>query len=205
MILEHKGKTPNIHPTAYVAPNATLCGDVTVKAHARILFGAVLTGEGGSVEVGEHSIVMENAILRANKRQPVRVADHVLIGPQAYLTGCTVEEDVFLATGVRIFNGAVVKARAEVRINAVVHLKTVIPEETTVPIGWVAVGDPARIFPPNDHDAIWEVQEPLDFPKFVFRLERDANGGNLAPLLTERYGRALESHKDDRVVSDDRK
>ena len=205
MILEHQGKAPTVHSTAYVAPNATLCGDVTVQAHARILFGAVLTGEGGSVEVGEHSIVMENAILRANKRQPVHVADHVLIGPQAYLTGCTVEEDVFLATGVRIFNGAVVKARAEVRINAVVHLKTVIPEETTVPIGWVAVGDPARIFPPNDHDAIWEVQEPLDFPKFVFGLERDANGGNLAPLLTECYGRALESHKDDRVVSDDRK
>ena len=202
MILEHQGKTPTIHPTAYVAPNATLCGDVKVGAHARILFGAVLTGEGGSAEVGAHSIVMENAILRASKRHPLRVAEHVLVGPQAYLTGCTVEKDVFLATGVRIFNGAVVKARAEVRINAVVHLKTVVPEDATVPIGWVAVGNPARILPAAEHDAIWEAQEPLNFPEFVFGLERYANGGNLAPLLTERYGHALESHKHDRIVED---
>ena len=202
MILEHQGKRPTVHPTAYVAPNATLCGDVTVGAHARILFGAVLTGEGGSAEVGEHSIVMENAILRASKRHPLRVADHVLVGPQAYMTGCTVEEDVFLATGVRVFNGAVVKARAEVRINAVVHLKTVVPEGATVPIGWVAVGNPARILPAAEHDAIWEAQEPLNFSEFVFGLKRDANGGNLAPLITERYGHALESHKNDRLKED---
>ena len=202
MILEHQGKRPTVHPTAYVAPNATLCGDVTVGAHARILFGAVLTGEGGSAEVGEHSIVMENAILRASKRHPLRVADHVLVGPQAYLTGCPVEEDVFLATGVRVFNGAVVKARAEVRINAVVHLKTVVPEGATVPIGWVAVGNPARILPAAEHDAIWEAQEPLNFSEFVFGLKRDANGDNLAPLITERYGHALESHKNDRLKED---
>ena len=203
MIVEHQGKRPTVHPTAYIAPTATLCGDVTVGPHAHILFGAVLTAESGSMSLGAHTIVMENAVLRATKHHALRLEEHVLVGPHAYLTECTVERDVFLATGVRVFNGAVIRARAEVRVNAVVHLRTVVPEDAVVPIGWVAVGDPVQILPPNKHDEIWRTQKPLDFPGFVFGLERDANGGNLAPLLTERYGRALALHKDDRPVERD--
>lgn len=203
MLIEHQGKRPNVHPTAYIAPTATLCGEVTVGAHARVLFGAVLTAEGGAIEIGAHTIIMENAVLRASKHHPLRLGDHVLVGPQAYLTGCTVEEDAFLATGARVFNGAVVKARAEVRINAVVHIKTVIPEDEVVPIGWVAVGDPAKILPPDKHEEIWRIQKPLDFPKYVFGVERDANGGNVAPLMTERYSRALAQHEDDNVLENE--
>ena len=64
MLLEHQGLSPQVDPTAYVAPTATLCGDVRVSAHCRVLFGAVLTAEGGPVELGEHVIVMENAVVR---------------------------------------------------------------------------------------------------------------------------------------------
>jgi carbonic anhydrase/acetyltransferase-like protein (isoleucine patch superfamily) len=52
MLLEHRGKRPTVDPTAYVAPTAVLCGDVRVGAEARILFGAVVTGEDGFVEIG---------------------------------------------------------------------------------------------------------------------------------------------------------
>jgi carbonic anhydrase/acetyltransferase-like protein (isoleucine patch superfamily) len=200
VLLDHQGKRPSIHPTAYVAPTATLCGDVTVGPHARVLFGSVLSAEGGSIELGAHDIVMENAVLRGAKHHPLRLGNNVLVGPQAYLSGCVIEQDVFLATGTRVFNGATVKARAEVRVNAVVHLRTVVPEDALVPIGWVAVGDPAQILPPSQHDDIWRTQEPLDFPKFVFGLERTANAGNITPLLTERYSRALARHLDDQSV-----
>ncbi len=47
MIVEHLGKTPDIHPTAYIAPNAAVCGDVTVGENSRILFGASIVAEGG--------------------------------------------------------------------------------------------------------------------------------------------------------------
>lgn len=47
MLVTHEGRSPSVHPTAYVAPNATLCGDVRVGAECRVLFGAVLTAEGG--------------------------------------------------------------------------------------------------------------------------------------------------------------
>jgi hypothetical protein len=74
-------------------------------------------------------------IIRGTRRHPATIGDHVLIGPGAYLSGCTVRDCAFLATGSRVFNGAMIGARAEVRINATVHLLTNLPEDATVPIG----------------------------------------------------------------------
>jgi carbonic anhydrase/acetyltransferase-like protein (isoleucine patch superfamily) len=203
MLLEHAGHRPVIDPSAYVAPTATLCGNVRVGPDARVLFGAVLTADGGPVEIGAGAIVMENAVLRGTRRDPLRLGRHVLVGPGAYLTGCTVEDDAFLATGSRVFNGALIGTRAEVRINGVVHLRTVLPPDATVPIGWVAVGDPARLFPPGDHEGIWAVQKELDFPGYVFGLPRPAEGQSIMPEVSRRYGRALGRHGDDRPVPED--
>jgi carbonic anhydrase/acetyltransferase-like protein (isoleucine patch superfamily) len=200
VLIEHQGARPQVHPSAYVAPTAVLCGDVHVSAGSRILFGAILTAEGGPVVVGRRCIVMENAVLRGSKRHPLRVGDDVLIGPRAYLSGCTVKDSVFLATGATVFNGARIEERAEVRVNGVVHLKTVVPAGTTVPIGWVAVGDPARMLPAQQHDVIWAIQRELGFSREVWGLEPAAPGQTIMPAMTERYGRALGRHLDDRIV-----
>ncbi|MCI0490984.1 MAG: gamma carbonic anhydrase family protein [Blastocatellia bacterium] len=200
MLIEHQGKSPRIHESAYIAPTAVICGDVHIGENSRVLFGAVITAEGGRVEIGAHSIIMETAVIRATPHHPVRIGDHVLVGPRAYLTGCTVEDNVFLATGATIFNGARVCERAEVRINGVVHIKTRIPPDTTVPIGWIAVGDPAEIMPPKDHEKIWSIQEALDFPREVFGLDRAPEGETIMPELTRRYARALAKHKEDRIM-----
>ena len=64
MLLEHNGERPKVHSTAYVAPNATLCGDVTVGKDSRVMFGAVLTAEGRPVRIGDTCVVMENAVIR---------------------------------------------------------------------------------------------------------------------------------------------
>ncbi len=200
MLIEHRGKRPRVHESAYIAPNATLSGDVVVGPDCRVMFGAVLTADGGPVEIGAQCIIMENAVIRGTPKHPTRIGDHVLIGPRAYLTGCTIADDVFLATGATVFNGAEIGARAEVRINGTVHLMSRLPPDTTVPIGWVAVGDPAEIRPPNEHDEIWAVQENLDFRGTVFGLPRPAPGKSLMPELTRRYARALARHKDDRII-----
>lgn len=200
MRIEHQNRRPHIHESAYVAPNAVVCGDVTIGADSRVLFGAVLVAQGGPVVIGSRCIVMENAVIRGTPRHPAHLGDHVLVGPRAYLTGCTVEDSAFLATGVTVFNGASIGTRAEVRINGVVHLKTVVPPDAVVPIGWVAVGDPAEILPPAEHDRIWAIQEPLDFPGTVFGLERPPVGETIMPELTRRYGRALGRHRADRIL-----
>jgi carbonic anhydrase/acetyltransferase-like protein (isoleucine patch superfamily) len=197
MLLEHQGKRPRIHETAYIAPTATICGDVTVGADSRVLFGAVLVAEGGPVVVGRHCIVMEQAVVRGTARHPARLGDHVLVGPHAHLSGCTVAECVFVATGASVFNGARLGARSEVRINGVVHVNTAVPPGATVPIGWVAVGDPAQILPPGEHERIWAVQRALDFPRTVFGLERAPEGETIMPEMTRRYARALGGHRGD--------
>ena len=200
MLLEHMGKRPVVHESAYVAPNAVICGEVTIGPETRVLFGATLTADGGPVVIGSHGIIMETALLRGTKRHPLRLGDHVLVGPRAYLSGCEVEDCAFLATGATVFNGARIGARAEVRVGGVVHLRTVLPEDTLVPIGWVAVGDPAEILPPSEHERIWAIQEPLNFPREVFGLERPPSGETIMPELTRRYGRALAEHRRDRTI-----
>jgi carbonic anhydrase/acetyltransferase-like protein (isoleucine patch superfamily) len=202
MLIEHGGHSPTVHPDAWVAPTAVLCGDVAVGAGSRILFGAVLVAEGGPVRVGARCVIMENAVIRGSAGHRVTIGDHVLIGPRAYLTGCTVEDRVLLATGAIVFNGAVIGRGAEVRINGVVHLKTRLPREATVPIGWVAVGDPAEILPPSEHDRIWGIQRPLDFPREVFGLDRGNDPAALAEAVTERYTRSLGRHWDDRILDE---
>lgn len=198
MRFEHLGAQPRIHPDAVVAATAVISGDVEIGADCQILHGAVITAEGGPITLGANVIVMENALVRATATNPVHVGDHVLIGPMASVSGAVIEDEVFLATGTRVFNGARIGRRSEVRINGVVHLRTTLGPETTVPIGWVAVGDPVQILPPERHDEIWAAQRELDFPGYVFGLDRETP--DLMVQLTERYGRSLARHADDRRV-----
>ena len=167
MQFEHLGAQPRIHPGAVVAPTAVISGDVTIGAGCQVLHGAVITAEGGSIQIGASVIVMENAVIRSSAANPVQIGDHCLIGPLSSISGAEIGDEVFVATGVRIFNGAQIGRGSEVRINAVVHLRTHLPEGSTVPIGWVAVGDPAQILPAERHDEIWAIQKDLDFPGYV--------------------------------------
>jgi len=132
MIIEHKGVSPRIDTSAWISPAATVCGDVQVGRETRVLPGAVLTADGGPIRIGAQCVIMENAVLRGTPRHPLVVGDRVLVGPRAYLSGCAVADEAFLATGATVFNGAEIGRRAEVRINGTVHLKTVLPDEAMV-------------------------------------------------------------------------
>ena len=195
MKLNHNGKTPEINSSAYVAPTATICGDVKIGSDSRVMHGACIIAEGGSIEIGSHCIVLENAVIRSTSRFSTKIGNHCLVGPNAHIVGCKIEDEVFIATGASVFHGAKIGARSEVRINGVVHLKTKLPEESSVPINWVAVGDPAEILPPNEHEKIWAIQKPLNFPLEVYGFERSAD---LMIKVTERMSDFLGSHLDDK-------
>jgi carbonic anhydrase/acetyltransferase-like protein (isoleucine patch superfamily) len=198
MLYEHQGLAPTVHPDAVVAPSAVISGDVELAEGVQVLHGAVITAEGGRVRIGASTIVMENAVIRGVTGNEVVIGDHCLVGPHAYVSGATIEPEVFLATGSRVFNGAVIGRGSEVRIDAIVHLRTELPAGTTVPIGWVAVGAPPLIAPPERHDDLEARQRELDFPEYVFGLDRDTP--DLMVQLTERYGARLGRHSDDRAV-----
>src|SRR3954454_21483461 len=145
MLIEHRGKRPSVNPSAYVAPTAVLCGDVRVGPDARILFGAVVSGEDGYVEIGARCVVMENALVGGREGHPVELGDDVLVGPHAHVNGSVVGAGTFIATGAALFPGSRLGRDTEVRINGVVHVNTVLEDEAMVPIGWVAVGNPGKI------------------------------------------------------------
>ena len=149
VFIRHRMKSPRVAESAYVAPTAVLCGDVTVGPHSRVLFGAVVTAEGGPVEIGAHCVIMENAVVRGVPRHPMRLGDHVLVGPHASLTGCVVEGETRIGTGAVVFNGARIEVGAEVEFHAVVHVNTVVGGRVVVPMGWFAGGDPAQLVPPR--------------------------------------------------------
>jgi carbonic anhydrase/acetyltransferase-like protein (isoleucine patch superfamily) len=194
MLIKHDSATPQIDSTAWVAPNAVICGNVTVGPGCRIMYGAQVIAESGSISLGRECIVMENAVLRSSARHLLSIGNNCLIGPNAHVVGCTVEDEVFIATGAAVFHSAVLGMGSEVRINGVVHLKTHVAAGETVPIGWVAVGDPAQLFPPSEHDRIWEIQKPLDFPRTVYGLERSTA---TMEKITNYLSKTLNSHTSD--------
>jgi carbonic anhydrase/acetyltransferase-like protein (isoleucine patch superfamily) len=161
-----------IDATAWVAPSAVITGDVTIGPHSRVLPGAVLNGDRGAVVVGTDVLVMENAVLRGRANHPLLIGDAVLVGPHAHLSGATVEDEVFVATGVSMFAGSRAGTGSELRINSVLHVNSTLPERSVVPIGWIAAGDPARLFSPDRHDELWAVQERLDFPGTMYGVPR---------------------------------
>jgi len=199
VFVEHRLKSPQVAESAYIAPTAVLAGDVTVGPHSRVLFGAVITAEGGSVEIGANCVIMENAVIRGVPNQDMRVGDNVLVGPHTHLTGCVIEGDTRIATGAVVFNGARIETGAEVEFHAVVYVNTVVPSGMAVPMGWFAGGQPAELVPPDDWDRIRAIMGPLDYPGTVFGV-----GAREAPMpdVARRYARGLALHHNDHIIPD---
>jgi carbonic anhydrase/acetyltransferase-like protein (isoleucine patch superfamily) len=200
MLIEHEGKRPRIHESAYVAPTAVVCGDVTIGARTQVAFGAVLAAEGAPISVGADCMIRENAVLKASPGHPLSIGEAVLVGPHAALVGCSVADEVFLATGAAVFQGARLGKGAEVRIHGVVHVNTALEAGATVPIGWVAVGDPAQCLPTEAHEEIWAIQKPLDFPRTAYGVERAADGSVDMREILRTVARRYEAHRGDRVL-----
>ena len=112
-------------------------------------------------------------MVRASAAHSCEIGDNCLIRPNAHVVGAMLAEQVSVATGAAIFHGAVIEAGAEIRVHAVVHLRSRLEAGKVVPIGWVAVGDPAKLFSPDRHEEIWAKQKPLDFPGFVYGVDRE--------------------------------
>lgn len=173
--IRHRDHQPRVHPTAYVAPTATLVGDVRVGPRARVMYGAVLDAEGSRVEVGEASVICENAVLRGSAvagDRPVTLGDHVFVGTHATLLGCSVDRCAYLATGATVLQAARVGAGAVVAVGALVHARTVLPDEFFVPPHTLAVGDPARVLAPGDPDVPAAIRD-VGFAQAAFGVEAE--------------------------------
>jgi len=196
MLIEHRGFQPTIAVSAVVASTAVISGNVTIGAGVQVLHGAVISAEDGSVSIGANCVIMENALVRGRASHDVRIGDSVMVGPHAHINGAVIGDEAFIATGASVFPGATIADRAEVRINAVVQVNTAVAADVVVPIGWVAVGDPAQLFSPDRHDEIWAVQKTLDFVGTVYGAGPGTSMGELMRAQNDFYS----AHRDDRVL-----
>lgn len=132
---------PDIHPDAYVHPDATIIGSVTVGAHSSIWPHAVLRGDDGKIVIGERTSIQDCSVLHTTPWWPTVVGDDCVIGHIVHLEGCTIEDRSLVG------NGSIVLHRVVVHTGAVVGANSVVLYGTDVPSGALAVGAPAIIKP----------------------------------------------------------
>ncbi|MFD7405895.1 gamma carbonic anhydrase family protein [Streptomyces sp. NPDC059866] len=133
------GKEPKVDPEAFLAPTASVIGDVTLGAGASVWYGAVLRGDVERISVGASSNVQDNCTLHADPGFPVSVGERVSIGHNAVVHGATVEDDCLIGMGATVLNGAVIGA------GSLVAAQALVPQGMRVPPGSLVAGVPAKV------------------------------------------------------------
>jgi carbonic anhydrase/acetyltransferase-like protein (isoleucine patch superfamily) len=123
----------------FVAPTATVVGDVTLGEETGIWFGAVLRGDKDRIEIGAGSNIQDNAVVHTSSGFPARIGREVSVGHGAILHGCTIGDRVLVGMGAIVMNGAVVGE------DTIIAAGAVVTEGTTIPRGSVVMGVPAKV------------------------------------------------------------
>ncbi|HET9860072.1 MAG TPA: gamma carbonic anhydrase family protein [Nocardioidaceae bacterium] len=132
---------PDIHPDAYVHPDAVLIGAVVLGAESSVWPGAVLRADFGRILVGARTSIQDGTVLHTTVEWPTVVGDDCVVGHNAHLEGCTIEDRCLIGSGSVVLNRAVVRRGSVVGANALVTEDTEVPEST------MALGVPARMRP----------------------------------------------------------
>jgi carbonic anhydrase/acetyltransferase-like protein (isoleucine patch superfamily) len=134
-----EGRSPRVDPTAFVAPTATLIGDVTVEAGASVWFNAVLRGDYGPIIVREGANVQDGSVLHAPPGIPVDIGPGATVAHMCCIHGAHVGAEALIANHATVLDGAVIGARS------LVAAQSLVTAGTQIPAGVLAVGAPAQI------------------------------------------------------------
>ncbi|MEJ8846090.1 gamma carbonic anhydrase family protein [Variovorax rhizosphaerae] len=130
---------PQVPASAFVAPEATLIGQVRLGERASVWFGAVVRGDNEPIDIGDASNVQEGAVLHADPGFPLRIEANVTIGHQAMLHGCTIGEGSLIGIQAVVLNGAVIGKNCLVGAGAIVTERKVFPDRSLI------LGAPAKV------------------------------------------------------------
>ncbi len=133
-----------VDPTAFIAENATVLGDVTIGAESSIWYGAVVRGDTEAIRIGNQTNVQDLSVLHADPGFPCTLGNRVTVGHGAIVHGATVEDDVMIGMRAVVMNGAVIGAGSIVGVGAVVTERTIIPP------GSLVLGVPAQVKRPTE-------------------------------------------------------
>jgi carbonic anhydrase/acetyltransferase-like protein (isoleucine patch superfamily) len=147
MIYVLDGIAPQIDPSAWVADEATLIGNVVVEAEANIWFGAVLRGDNEEIRVGAGTNVQENAVLHTDMGYPLTIGTNCTIGHKAMLHGCTIGNGTLIGMGATILNGA------RIGNGCLIGACALITEGKEIPDGSLVMGSPGKVVRQLDETA----------------------------------------------------
>jgi carbonic anhydrase/acetyltransferase-like protein (isoleucine patch superfamily) len=148
LVLPFGDRSPDLDPTAWLAPNATVIGAATIAAEASVFYGAVVRADMDSIQLGVGSNLQDNVVVHTDPGFPVRIGAGVSVGHAAVVHGCTIEDDCLIGMNATVLNAAVVGAGSLIAAGAVVLEGTEIPPRSLV------AGVPAK------------VRRPLSDPEF---------------------------------------
>lgn len=139
MIINYNGNQPQIAEDAFIAPNATIIGNVIIKEKANVWFGAVLRGDEGQIIIGPRASIQDNSVIHTNPRNPTIVEADVTVGHCVVLEGCHIKSGALIGMNATVLDGATVGERALVAAGSVVREGQEIPPDT------LAAGVPAQL------------------------------------------------------------
>jgi carbonic anhydrase/acetyltransferase-like protein (isoleucine patch superfamily) len=139
LVVPFAGNSPSVPESAWVAPNATLVGRVTLGERASVFYGAVLRADVDAITIGDDTNIQDNVTMHCDSGVPTTLGERISVGHGAILHGCTVEDDCLIGMGATVLNGAVIGTGSLVAAGAVVL------EGTIVPAGSLVAGVPGKV------------------------------------------------------------
>ncbi|MEY2684162.1 MAG: hypothetical protein RJA09_1306, partial [Pseudomonadota bacterium] len=132
-------KSPQIHPTAFVADSAQVIGDVVMGENSSIWFGAIARGDTETLTIGAGSNIQDASVLHADHGYPLTIGERVTVGHQVMLHGCTIGDESLIGIGAVVLNGA------QIGKNCLVGAGSLVTEGKVFPDGSMILGSPARV------------------------------------------------------------
>jgi carbonic anhydrase/acetyltransferase-like protein (isoleucine patch superfamily) len=134
-----EGREPQVSPEAWIAPTATLVGDVRVEAEASVWYGAVLRADFGPIVVRRGANIQDGSVLHGGDDPVTEIGEGATVGHLCVVHGAVIGTEALVGNGATVLDGVVVGRRALVAAGATV------PPGMAVPDGMIAVGVPARV------------------------------------------------------------
>lgn len=128
-----------VDPEAYIAPTATVLGDVTIGAESSVWFGVVVRGDTEAIRIGRQTNIQDGSVLHADAGYPCTLGDRVTLGHGAIVHGATVEDDCLIGMRAAVMNGA------KIGRGSIVAVGSIVTEGTEIPPGSVVMGQPAKV------------------------------------------------------------
>jgi carbonic anhydrase/acetyltransferase-like protein (isoleucine patch superfamily) len=139
LILPVKGVSPILGEDNWVAPNATIVGDVQTGKQCTIWFNAVVRGDVNSIRIGDYSNIQDGAVIHCTYQKTVTsIGNYVSIAHNAIVHGCTIEDNVLIGMG------AIIMDNAYIEEGSIVAAGAVVTQGTRVPAGTIYAGNPAK-------------------------------------------------------------